>query len=259
MSEWWGDIEFELNETKRWRIGKRQIVVQRKSSEWLIWDQATKEESDEVLHIENVPDAERIVTAPTNRYLLDKTNPRLFVAPALADRSIIVRPGSTLSVLPGENATLFVSTPLWMKCETKQNESTILDLPFWLPSDSWFGLTTMVGELCYAKYTDAKVSLENIKKRSHRAITTIRISNEHIEPLVIQRINLPAPFLSLYADDAQQIWTDTVHLTHNESHNVPSLVIKKLDKTNARLKRISDGRKVADSNIFMRSIKSLIA
>tara|TARA_R110002111_G_scaffold145526_1_gene212016 strand:+ start:952 stop:1086 length:135 start_codon:yes stop_codon:yes gene_type:complete len=41
----------------------------------------------------------------------------------------------------------------------------------------------MEGEMCYAKYTYAKVALENIEMRSHRAITTISISNEHDELL----------------------------------------------------------------------------
>lgn len=119
----------------------------------------------------------------------------------------------------------------------------------------------MVGEMCYAKYTDARVSLESIKRRSHRAITTISIVNEDEEPLVITRINLPAPFLDLYSDGSNQFWTDNVWLIHNERNDRPSFDIRKLslDKQKTESELVCSAREIADSNTFMRSIRSLIA
>ena len=119
----------------------------------------------------------------------------------------------------------------------------------------------MAGELCYSKYTDAKITLDNIQKRSHRAITTISISNEHDELLTIERISLPTPLLDLYFDSNNQLWTDTVSLIHHLDGDRPSFGIKSLAKESAKIELtlISPAREIADSNTFMRSIKSLVA
>jgi len=257
MKKWWGDIEFALDEVKTWRIGEREIRVQRKEKEWLVWDLRTKHESDDSLLLETTVEPEQ---APLHRHLMNASESVLKIEPTLADRSMIVRPSSPLSVLPGESTELFVSTPLWLRAITYRKQSTIIDLPFWLPSDSWFGTSTMHGELCYAKYTDAKVQLANITPRSHRAITTVSIANEHHEPFIVQRINLPVNLLDTYVDDDQQFWTDCVVITHDESHKRASLDIKKRDTVSkdALFSKVSAARKVADSNIFSRSIKSLV-
>ncbi|MFT4938999.1 MAG: hypothetical protein ACI88A_002031 [Paraglaciecola sp.] len=261
MTKWWGDVEFELNEAKCWRIGRRQIVVQRKEREWLIWNDETKEESFDTLQLETLTDVDSLADVPLQRFLVDKTQNLLSVIPALADRSVIIRPSSVLSLLPGEKTQLYVSSPLWLKFATHGTNLPLTDLPFWLPSDSWFGLSTMLGELCYAKYTDAKVAFVNIEKRSHRAITTINISNEHEEPLTIQRINLATPFLDLYADTDNQFWTDTVCLTHNENNDRPSFEIKRLNTKNSKSAHtlVCSARQIADKFMFMRSIRSLVA
>lgn len=261
MSKWWGDVEFALNEIKSWQIGQRQIVVQRKAREWLVWNDEVKEESFENLNLTALSNIDSLVDVPLQRFLVDQTQDTLSVIPALADRPVIVRPSSTLTLLPGEKNTLYVSSPLWLTFTANNKKESFADLPFWLPSDTWFGFSPMLGELCYAKYTDAKLALENIEKRSHRAITTINISNEHEEPLTIQRINLPTPFLNLYVDPDNQFWTDTVHLTHNEHNNRPSFEIKKLnaDKSKSAHTLAGSSREVADSNTFMRSIRSLVA
>ena len=107
MKKWWGDISFDLNKTKTWRIGERRISVQRKDTEWLIWNQETKEESFVELILEDsIPNHCSIDVLP-QRYLVKNTQKCLTVKPLLANRSIIVRPTSTLNILPGrENRTL---------------------------------------------------------------------------------------------------------------------------------------------------------
>jgi hypothetical protein len=52
MENWWGEISFELNEAKTWCIGQRRICVQRKSAEWLVWNEETEDESFEELVLE---------------------------------------------------------------------------------------------------------------------------------------------------------------------------------------------------------------
>ena len=261
MKKWWGDINFEINEVKTWRIGSRKISVQRKYAEWLIWNEETNDESFEQLVLEDAVSIDGFTDIQPKRYLVNKTQDALRVAPLLANRSIIVRPSSTLNILPGEKIELSVSSPLWLAFFNIGSTLPISDLPFWLPSDSWFGPSTMVGELCYSKYTDARVSLQNIPKRSHRAITTISILNEHDELLTVDRINLPIPYLNLYADASEQFWTDKVCLTHHLDTARPSFYIKSLTKERDKsaITLVSHAREVADAHTFMRSIRSLVA
>ncbi|WP_158969203.1 hypothetical protein [Paraglaciecola sp. L3A3] len=260
MKKWWGDIGFKLNETKTWRIGNRKISVQRKGAEWIIWNEETQQESFEQLILEDGV-SELSTDIQPKRYLVEKTADFIKALPLLANRSVIVRPSSTLNILPGEKIELFVSSPLWLAFYSQNNKLPISDLPFWLPSDSWFGPSTMVGELCYSKYTDARVTLDNIQKRSHRAITSISISNEHDELLTIDRISLPIPFLNLYVDATEQFWTDKVCLIHHLDGDRPSFNIKNLakERDKSTISLVSTAREKADEHTFMRSIRSLVA
>lgn len=261
QGNWWGQIDLNLNQAKSWSIGERQIIVQRNDKEWLVWNQQTREESQESLQLSPMTCLESLHTENLQRYLVNKTNDTLLVLPKLANRSVIARPSSTLNVLPGEKIELYVSSPLWITLSNGAEKTPFSDLAFWQPSDSWFGTSTMAGELCYAKYTDAKVTLGNIDKRSHRAITAISISNEHDTLLTIERLNLPAPLLNLYVDSGANFWTDKVCLVHHEDKDRSSFEIKSLlhESTVLNPTLVSSSRELADTKTLMRSIRSLVA
>ena len=114
MKKWWGEINFELNEAKTWRIGQRKMSVQRKDAEWLIWNEKTEQESFEELVLERAIFSDPTIDILPQRYLVKNTQQSLIAKPLLADRSIIVRPHSALNVLPGEQVELYVSSPLWL-------------------------------------------------------------------------------------------------------------------------------------------------
>jgi hypothetical protein len=261
MSSWWGDISFDLNECKVWRIGERFIAVLRKEREWCMWNVETKEETSSVLHIEYAKGDSFLNTPPTQRFLISSSTSVLTVTPKLADRAMVIRPSSILSVLPGEHAQLYVSTQLWISFALQGSSSPMFDIPLWKPSDSWFGESNMSGEICYAKYSEANVNLANLKKRSHRVFTSIDIRNEHQDILHIQRMKIPMPLLNLYVNKEQQFWTDKVSLVHNEDDNKPTFAIevpKQQIEANTYT-HLSNSRVALDTNVFMRSIKNLIA
>lgn len=114
MTKWWGEIAFALNEIKSWQIGQRQIIVQRLAREWLVWNNEIKDESADNLELITLQDVSALSDMPLQRFLVTQTHDLLSVTPALADRPVIVRPSSALNILPGEQATLFVSSPLWL-------------------------------------------------------------------------------------------------------------------------------------------------
>lgn len=162
MSKWWGEIEFALNECKTWRIGERTIAVQRNEREWRVWNIETKEENANPLQLETPSNNDFLATPATQRFLVEQTHPHLTVMPRLADRAMVIRPGSIITILSGEKTQLFVSTQLWIAFSINNSSDAMFDIPLWKPSDSWFGESNMVGEICYAKYSEANVNLTSL-------------------------------------------------------------------------------------------------
>lgn len=258
--KWWGDITFEIDDIKVWNIGDRRIAIQRFEKEWLIWNAETSSESASQISLKSLKTSNTLADVPYSRHLFKQTHEILHISPSLADRSIVARPASKLNIPPGEQIELYVSTPLWFTVKPKSKSVDIADIPFWRPSDSWFGPTTMDGELCYAKYTDAKISLTKLEKRSHRAITPVLIKNEHREMLSIERINLPAPFLTLYADKEQQFWSDKIEITHHSDTQKAGLRLRNHppEQLNDDAEVVSAARLASHDSHFVRSIKSLL-
>lgn len=112
---------------------------------------------------------------------------------ALADRPVVARPNQPLQLPSGEKVTLFVGIPLWFNL--KRGEDILLDTPFALLSDTWFGPDTRNGEVCYACPTHARLSMEGVARSAFKAITPVEIHNEDGAPLLIDKVNLPIPNL----------------------------------------------------------------
>ena len=146
------------------------------------------------------------------RYPIDGT---LHASPRLSTRPLVARPNQPLHLPVGEKVTLFVGTPLWF-CLSRQRDE-LMDAPVSLLSDTWFGPDTRVGEVCYACPTHARLSMDNVPRNAFKAITPVEIRNEGDEPLLIDKVNLPVPNLTLYRD-AQRHWTSQVTITGNENH-----------------------------------------
>ncbi|MBU3003746.1 hypothetical protein [Paraglaciecola arctica] len=258
--KWWGDVSLALDEVKVWDLGKRMIAIQRLHKEWVIWNKESDSESTSQIAVHSQKSADTFSDVPYSRHLVNQTSDSINISPMLADRSIVARPATSLNILSGEHIELYVSSPLWFLMKLKLKTAPVVDIPFLRPSDSWFGPSTMEGELCYAKYTDARVNLAQIEKRDHRAITPVIIKNQHTETLTIERINLPAPFLTLYTDENQDFWTQEVEITYHSDSNKTGLRLKGSppNKGTGKMMLISQARQLSDSHHLVKSIKNLL-
>jgi len=257
---WWGEFTFSLQQQQCWRIGERTIILKRLENEWNSWNLETVTENDEAMIVGDLDDDYCIEQAKFGRYLQQGTSEKVQILPLLADRSVVARPDTPLTLLAGEKARLYVSTPVWFSAKLLPKGECLLDLPFWRPSDSWFGPSTRVGQICYAKYTAARIELSNIEKRPHRAITPITVINNHDQSLTIERINVPVTLLHLYADEEQQLWTTGIsvhrgsHVDNVELHLDKHAPVEALSST-----LISNPRVASGQSILIRSISSLFA
>lgn len=259
INTWWGEFSFSLNEVKCWRIGERCIAIKRSEHEWTVWDQTTPTEINKPIKVSKPKVKETFADVKFERFTLAQTTEKLVIEPSLADRAMVVRPSKSITVMPGEKVTLFVSTPIWMTIMRDGHDTPMADIPFWRPSDSWFGPSTMKGDMCYSKYTDARMDINLIEKRAHRAITCVTLINDQKEYLHIHRLNLPVPSLRVYVNDNGEFWTDQVNILQTQEHSKSvSDVSQSPPELAQTMQLVSESREQSKKPSFMSSIKSLI-
>jgi hypothetical protein len=149
--QWWGEFEFALGETKCWRIDERLIAIRRILHEWTIWNKETESELQTPIVVNKPKPKESFDNVDYRRYILGSTSEQIIIAPSLACRAMIATLNKPIVVLPGEEIKVFISTPLWMTILVPQRKVPVADILFWRPTDSWFGPSTMTGDLCYSK------------------------------------------------------------------------------------------------------------
>jgi hypothetical protein len=226
---WWGEFVFEEKTAAQWEIGPLCFTVQRLSSEWLValeqidvveshpeWRFSYRELDLNTSEISNI-----------SRFVCQETPEKLTVLPALADRSVVSRPYTPFSVPVDESATIYLSTPLWVTLAFGQPLRTLYEFPLRRPSDTWFGSTTIEGETCYASRTYGRLNLDTLSGYYYRALTEVHIQNNTAVPLLIERINVPVPFLSLFQAQEDLLWTETVTMVQNQESSMAELHIQK--------------------------------
>lgn len=262
---WWGIQDFSEHLSWTWALEARTIAIRRELSEWKVWNRHQAEESSiPYIHKrqslpEDEPDDRYSPDVSLIRLIQAPSHTELLVLPALADRFMVVSPSATLHLLPGEQATLFVSTPLWFSVRSSAQQTPILDLPFWRPSDSWFGPSTREGEIGYAKYTDARLDLTLLEQRQHRAVTPVRVVNKAQDVLTFERINIPVPLLTLYSGADAQLWTNQLTLTRNDDKDIEVDIAQTAPFDHLDPTPINTPRLPSERRTLMRNLSSLFA
>lgn len=212
---WWRPTRLEANSRCRWRLGPLRLIVERTTVEWRIGARTDGDAMDETLEaaIEaaSTPlDAEEIGWG-WSRFATSSTADTLTICPLMADRPVVVRPIEQTTLLPHEEVTFYVSSPAWIGVRAGAPAVALREVASWRPSDTWFGGTTG-GELCYASRSRGRRELDPVEQSRMRPITPLVLANPTDAPLDITRVSLPAPNLTIFADDAHQLWTESVRL-----------------------------------------------
>lgn len=255
---WWGESELQSGSTGRWRIGPLELFVRRDASEWMIARLRAGGARDSTVEFESdcedgIPDG-----APVSRYAMRTTGSRLRLLPRLADRAVVVKPESPVSVPRGEAVTFYVGSPLWVEIADGEHDTTLLDEPVLQPSDTWAGPNTREGLLCYGSRSHARRRLEDCTVQPHRAITRVDIENGGGDPLLIEQLQLPAPMLAVYADAGGVLFTESIALTRERSDTEAELVIGTADEEDGTpLQRLSEPREVVEGNFVFQAFHRL--
>lgn len=255
--KWWGTFELSESQMGHWQIGPLSLWIKHLKNEWRSAYSVQDDPLASDLKI-NVPCPEENLNQNKNlaRFGFSKNIDHLELTPILADRPVVTRPETPFSILPGEKITVYVSTPLWI--EIKAGNKKLQEVPIFRPSDTWFGPSTIEGELCYASKTNCNLRLEELPFRLHRATTAVHIDNKQDEALVLESLNLPVKYLSLYESEGDQLWTESVTLKQSRDTKLSQLQIeKRLPKSIKIVKKLTEAREKNSNNILVRAFSTL--
>lgn len=220
---WWRPHRMDVGEVRRWRIGPLTLWAHRRAREWRLHRVTGEDDVQETLEVAVRCTAEEIPEEGEGvRYSFQSAPARLVLSPRLADRPVVVRPAHPLVVPSGEQALLYVSTPLWAAASATSPDRELDTFPCYRPSDTWFGPSTRVGELCYASRTSARMELAELPIRPHRAVTPIRIHNRAKDALPLERLKVPVELLALY-HTPRGLWTPAVTLVRENGGDLAAL------------------------------------
>lgn len=258
---WWGARSIPPGRAGIWRIGPLSLWIRRFEHEWRVAYETGDDPMEDRLEIAApVDDVEPPETATTRRYVADGLTERIVLMPALLDRAVVVRPELPLDVLPEQEVTLYMSTPVFVRLQTDEREGTLIDeVPSFRLSDTWFGPNTLTGELCYSSRTHARLNFQNVQFRPGRAVTAVRLRNRGRDRLRLERFNLPVPNLHLFRDAAGRLWTEMVTVERQRDRPDVEVRLQPAPPPLAEgAQRLLPPRAPAERNVLVRAFGALL-
>jgi len=216
MDNWWGDYEVAADQTLQWQLGPKTLWITRGDGEWRVACAGGQDRLDNRLVIAEPAEEPAGDDIDVRRFASRGGNRSIRLGPALPDLPVVVKTTQPFFVPTMEETTLFLSAPLWLRVYLDGREPQLVDTPIARPSDTWFGPDTMTGELCYALRTSARLHLEHLPRRPHRAISAVRIQNNAPSVLHIEKVKVPVPNLSLFVSNEGHLWTEALTLEREE-------------------------------------------
>ncbi|MBE0484173.1 MAG: hypothetical protein IBX52_11805 [Bacterioplanes sp.] len=256
LTDWWQP--HQLNESVCWHlaIGPLSLYLERTASEWLVAHQ--RHPDDESLHcVSFQPLDERPLDMTFQRYVFRQAPLVFRLQPCLMDRPVVVKTRQPVFIPPGESICFFISTPLCVRL-LLGNDLDTQEWPIVRLSDTWFGPSTRVGELCYAAKTHARHALSEIPLRPHRAVTQITLHNHDKKMLSIDKVSLPVQLLSLFQRDDHTLWTEAVTLEHHAEQPLAKFRIERTVVNDAGAsKRIATPRQTLEKHALIRAFTGI--
>jgi len=160
----------------------------------------------------------------SRRYSFNDAIESVELAPRTPMRPLVVRPRQTLMLGPGSRVSFYVSFPVDVVLITHAvGRSTQIErIPSEELSDTWFG-DSLEGVLCYSLKSRARRDRDEVQTRAiTRAICTLDIRNESLEPLKCEKFCLRLEHCRLWID-ASGLWTSPVEIRYRGTANLSAI------------------------------------
>ena len=196
-SSWWDALHPPQDTWIEGRLGHLVLQLYRHGNEWQLRHTHAAERLDEGSWREGLSEAIPESSLPS-RFLFREDTDDLCLQPALADRPVIAKPRSQVTV-PGRNAaTVYVGTPVWVQLRDEHDSELLAEFSTERLSRTWFGPSPTSGEICYATATAARLSLDDLPSLPDYALTTVHLRNRSSLALRFSHIKLPVASLGIY-------------------------------------------------------------
>ncbi len=258
LEHWWGDLEPAEGDITYLKIGPSEFWLTRYPQEWRVAHWQSNDISSADLILEKAVSFDSIhPEADVNHFSFRAAPKTISFLPLLANRPIVVKPEHPFSIQQGEEVTLYVTTAVWLSM--KLGDTKLQDYPLFRPSDTWFGSSTIEGELCYASRIKGRLRLEDVTALPHRAITPLRIENKAKEALMLDKVKLPIMYLALYETNSS-LWTQSVTLIKEEGGDLAALRLgRAAPREISDAKRLAESRQKATKNLVIRAFSKLFS
>lgn len=256
---WWGTTEVPLGEQRYWSIGPLRLAIGHLPGEWRIRHLSGDDPLEGTVRLAEAtrPDDFDVDRETVVRFANSDAHPGVSLWPALADRPVVSHPVEPFYVLPGEEARLFVSTPVRLAIRFG-TQSYPFELPIVRPSDTWVGSTTGEGQAAYSSRTFCRSRLEDLPFRPHRCVTVVHVHNRAGSPLKLEKISVAVPHLSIYACDDGRLWTQSITLTREEDDDKVGIEISQAPPTEAAgNERLGGPREPVNGHALQRALGAL--
>jgi len=215
---WYGSFALDEDSAGLWTVGPFTLWALRAASEWRLATRRESEASNEISAVEiPAPGEDPAANSELNRYGFSTSPAEISLLPLLGDRPVVFSAESPLLLPSQEEMTLYVSTPAWIEVTLGDPPVTVMEQPLQRPTDTWFGPSTMRGELCYAVRTSARLRLERLPVRPHRVFSMVHIVNRAETHLSFARVKIPVPQMSVYGTADGRLWTEKVTLERDQN------------------------------------------
>jgi hypothetical protein len=117
----------------------------------------------------------------------------------------------------------------------------------------------MEGELCYATRTSARLTVEDLPVRPHRAISVVEIKNTAKTNLTVEKLKIPTLQMSVFAAGDGQLWTETLTLERKEEDAMASVRLGKGPPRKASGAQLVRGpRSPSERGLLIRAFSGLL-
>lgn len=248
---WWGTYQVEDGQSRFWRVGNVVICVDRVTNEWHI-------ASCPVGKISDLPENEEDFSIPFEdlafKTFTFRTQGEIELKPVLADLPLASKLERPLYIPGGEDILLYVSSPVWVRVQTGKAKIILDEIPTFVLSDTWFGTNTREGEICYAGHTHCSPHLKEVPSGPDRIISPMLIKNHAKQPLLLEKISVPLPYLSVYSDAENFLWTEQLYVYREEDESPDVEIAKGPPKALEEIHRLTPARKDIHSSSSLKRL-----
>jgi hypothetical protein len=204
---WWGSFSVAEEQSRYAKIGNVVLCIDHFNEQWNIASYRDEKKQQSKTIAAHIMQGE------------------IVLKPALPNRALLFKLERPLFLPAKSNMNLYTSTPVFIRVEIGTPPIPLEEIPSEILCETWFGDTTLDGEICFAASTFASPRLEELARDVTHVITPIAVVNHSNENVLLKQVQIPCPTLSVFNDSQNRLWTEQLNLNFEHDGEEDTLII----------------------------------